>query len=151
MFAPRRRPPSLMFSVAQSNTRMNETGPDASPPVEPTTSPRGRRCEKEKPVPPPVRWMSAIALSPAKIDSMLSSTGTTKQAPSWPSDVPAFMSAGEFGRKSSFVRRLPKISCQRSASLAVPSASSACDTARATRSKSSEGVSMTRRVASRRR
>lgn len=82
MLAPRRRPPSLMFSVAQSNTRMNETGPDASPPVEPTTSPRGRRCEKEKPVPPPVRWTRAIARSPAKIDSMLSSTGTTKQAAS---------------------------------------------------------------------
>lgn len=51
MFAPRRRPPCLMFSVAQSKIRMNDTGPDASPPVEPTTSPRGRSREKEKPVP----------------------------------------------------------------------------------------------------
>ena len=33
MFAPRRVPPCLIASVAASNTRMNETGPDATPPV----------------------------------------------------------------------------------------------------------------------
>jgi hypothetical protein len=32
---------------------MNETGPDATPMVERTTSPDGRRRLKPKPVPPP--------------------------------------------------------------------------------------------------
>ena len=34
MLAPRRVPPCLMVSVAMSNTRMNETGPLATPMVE---------------------------------------------------------------------------------------------------------------------
>ncbi len=54
MFAPRRRPPCLIASVLWSNTLMKETGPLATPPVDFTTSPAGRRWEKEKPVPPPL-------------------------------------------------------------------------------------------------
>jgi len=34
--------------------RMKETGPLATPPVDPTTSFSGRRRLKEKPVPPPL-------------------------------------------------------------------------------------------------
>src|SRR3970040_1666019 len=53
MLAPRRLPPCLMFSVAQSKMRMKETGPDASPEVEATRSPRGRSRENEDPGAPP--------------------------------------------------------------------------------------------------
>ena len=38
MLAPRRVPPCLMVSVATSKTRMKETGPQATPLVELTTS-----------------------------------------------------------------------------------------------------------------
>ncbi len=54
MLAPRLLPPCLIVSVAELNTAMKETGPDATPPVERTTSPAGRREEKSKPVPPPL-------------------------------------------------------------------------------------------------
>ena len=80
MFAPRRLPPCLMFSVAQSKMRMNDTGPEAVPPVEATGSPFGRSREKEKPTPPPDCWTRAISFNESKIASMLSSTGSTKQA-----------------------------------------------------------------------
>ena len=53
MFAPRLIPPCLITSVAVLKTRMNETGPDALPPVVATRSSRGRRRENENPVPPP--------------------------------------------------------------------------------------------------
>jgi hypothetical protein len=39
--------------LARSKIRMNDTGPLAVPWVLCTTSPAGRRWEKEKPVPPP--------------------------------------------------------------------------------------------------
>ena len=52
--APRRVPPCLMTSVATSKARIKETGPLATPPVEPTLSISGRSLEKEKPVPPPL-------------------------------------------------------------------------------------------------
>ena len=39
---------------------MNDTGPLATPVVERTIEPFGRRRENEKPVPPPLWWMSAI-------------------------------------------------------------------------------------------
>ena len=100
MFAPRRLPPRRMFSVAQSKIRMKETGPEAVPPVEATRSPAGRSREKENPVPPPDCWIRAISLRESKIPSMLSSTGSTKQALSCPSGVPAFIRVGEFGKKS---------------------------------------------------
>ena len=53
MLAPRRVPPCLIASVAESNTFKNETGPDATPIVERTRSPAGLRRENAKPVPPP--------------------------------------------------------------------------------------------------
>jgi hypothetical protein len=42
--------------------------------------------------------MRAISFNESKIASMLSSTGRTKQAESWPIGVPAFISVGELGR-----------------------------------------------------
>ncbi len=101
MFAPRRRPPCLMTLVALSKTSMNEIGPEATPPVERTTSPLGRSREKLNPVPPPDWWMNAMLRSAEKMPSIESSTGSTKQAESWPRSVPAFISVGEFGRNSS--------------------------------------------------
>ena len=59
MLAPRRVPPCLMCSVDWLYTFMNDTGPDATPPVLRTTSSLGRNRENENPVPPPVWWMSA--------------------------------------------------------------------------------------------
>ena len=99
MLAPRRVPPCLIASVATSNTCMNDTGPDAVPPVEATRSPAGRSRENEKPVPPPVFWISAAQRTASKTPVVESSTGTTKQAASWPSGRPAFMSVGEFGHE----------------------------------------------------
>ena len=51
MFAPRRVPPCFTDSVAPLKTSMKLTGPLATPPVEPTMSPPGRRRENAKPGP----------------------------------------------------------------------------------------------------
>jgi len=99
MLAPRRVPPCLTCSVAVLKIFMNDTGPEATPPVEPTRALWGRRREKEKPVPPPDLWIMAAFFTASKISSMESPTGKTKQAASWPSSVPAFISVGELGRK----------------------------------------------------
>ena len=48
-----------------------------------------------------LRRLNAASRRVPKIDSMLSSTGRTKQAESWLSGVPAFIKVGELGRKSS--------------------------------------------------
>ena len=101
MLAPRRVPPCLIASVAASNTLRNDTGPEATPIVDCTRSPSGRRREKAKPVPPPDWWMRAVSLIAWKIPSMLSGTGRTKQAESCCRSRPAFISVGEFGRNSS--------------------------------------------------
>ena len=103
MLAPRRVPPCLMVSVAMSNTLMKESGPLEMPVVDMTTSLAGRRREKEKPVPPPDLWISAVFLTDSKISSMESPTGSTKQAESWPSSRPAFIRVGELGRNSKAV------------------------------------------------
>ncbi len=100
MLAPRRRPPCLTASVALSKAPMKLTGPEATPWVVPTMSPLGRRCEKENPVPPPAWWMIAMYFTESKIPGMESGTGSTKQAESSPSSVPAFISVGELGRNS---------------------------------------------------
>ena len=101
MLAPRLVPPCLMVSVAASKTVMKEMGPLETPLVERTTSLLGRTREKEKPVPPPLLWISAVFLMASKMLSMESPTGSTKQAESWPSSRPAFISVGELGRNSS--------------------------------------------------
>lgn len=137
--------------MAQSKVRMNETGPEAAPPVEATRSPRGRSREKEKPVPPPDCWIRAISFSASKIPSMLSSTGSTKQALSWPSGVPAFIRVGELGRKSRAASAARKASSQWPAVAWPSNGSSACATACATRRNSSSGISATWPAGSRRR
>ncbi len=63
MFAPRRVPPCFTTSVEASYNRMNDTGPDATPIVERTTSFLGRSREKANPVPPPDWCTSAMARS----------------------------------------------------------------------------------------
>ncbi len=103
MLAPRRVPPCLTCSVAVLKIFINETGPEAIPPVVPTLLSLGRRREKEKPVPPPDLWIIAAFFKESKIPSMLSSMGRTKQAASWPSLRPAFISVGEFGKNLSSV------------------------------------------------
>ena len=77
MLAPRRTPPCFTASVALLNTRRKETGPEARPPVERTTSFLGRRRENANPVPPPLWWMMAAARTASKISSMESPTGRT--------------------------------------------------------------------------
>ena len=77
MLAPRRTPPCRIASVAVLNTSMNDTGPDAIPIVERTTSPEGRSRENEKPVPPPVCWIIAAHFTASKISGIASPTGTS--------------------------------------------------------------------------
>nr|WP_222829120.1 hypothetical protein [Oceanithermus profundus] len=120
MLAPRRLPPWRISSVARSKTRRNESGPEARPPVRVTRSPSGRTAEKLKPVPPPDWCTRAVSCRVWKIASTASSIGSTKQAESWPSGVPAFISVGELGRKSSPAMAASKRSAQASASLRLP-------------------------------
>ncbi len=94
-----------MTSVVTSKMRMKERGPEAMPMVDCTTSPLGRRREKEKPVPPPDLCTSAMFFTASKMPGMESSTGSTKQAESCPTPVPAFIRVGELGRKSSATMR----------------------------------------------
>ena len=82
IFAPRLVPPCFMASVAESNTVINEIGPDDMPDVEPTISPDGLSFEKENPVPPPDLWMSAVCFTASNMLSIESSTGSTKHAES---------------------------------------------------------------------
>ena len=79
---------------------MKEMGPEDMPEVEPTESPEGRSLENEKPVPPPDLWIRAVCLTASKMDSIESSTGSTKQAESCCNSLPAFMRVGELGMNS---------------------------------------------------
>jgi len=56
-------------------------------------------------VPPPDLWIMAALRRAPKMPSMLSSTGSTKQAASCPRRRPAFISVGELGRKITWVIR----------------------------------------------
>src|SRR6516225_11432504 len=112
---------------------MNETGPLDSPRDEPIESPRGRSLEKENPVPPPVFWIKAITRSPAKIESMESSIGTTKHAESCAPGRPAFTSVGELGRKSRsrIIRQnASEVSCTRLDGTPLRSAPATCQATR---------------------
>ena len=102
MLAPLRFPPCFTVWVEASKIFMNDTGPDATPIVDFTKSPFGRRRENAKPVPPPPWWIRACCLSASKIPTRLSSTGITKHAESNCNSRPAFMSVGLFGRNSRF-------------------------------------------------
>src|SRR5574341_1530486 len=100
MLAPLLFPPCLIVSVAASKTSMKEIGPEDTPFVDLTVSFLGLSLENEKPVPPPDLWMRAVFFTASNISSIESPTGSTKQAESCPSSVPAFMSVGEFGKNS---------------------------------------------------
>lgn len=89
-----------------------------------------------------LKFRKLTTRSVPKMDSMLSSIGSTKQAESWPRGVPALITVGEFGRKSREVSMPWKRSSQHRASAAVPWSRSASAMARATRSNSCSGVSM---------
>ncbi|MPM87865.1 hypothetical protein SDC9_134965 [bioreactor metagenome] len=133
ILAPRRVPPCLTASVAALNTFIKLIGPLATPPVERTDEPAERRREKLKPVPPPLLWMSAAFLTVSKISSIESPTGKTKQAESWPSGLPAFMSVGEFGMNLSSVIRSKNTSSVLLTSLFSSKSASPCAIAFATR------------------
>jgi hypothetical protein len=142
MFAPRRRPPCRITPVAVSKISRKETGPEATPGLSRTQSPAGRRREKQKPVPPPDWWIAAVRLA--------SSTGSTKQAASWPRGMPAFIKAGLFGMNS----RRESTSKKRSATSAgwppsPPKSASAAATAVATRWHRPSKSSIRRPAASR--
>ena len=104
MLAPRRVPPCFTTSVDESYSDMKLMGPLATPVVLRTRSPEGRMRLNEKPVPPPDWCTMAMerSVSYTPLWSLLSasSTGSTKQALSWPRGRPAFMSVGELGSNS---------------------------------------------------
>ena len=78
--APRRS--LVVCSVAQSasQTRMNETGPEATWPVASARVPPGRNVEKSYPTPPPCCIVIAPSSSARQIPSIESSIGPmTKQ------------------------------------------------------------------------
>jgi hypothetical protein len=97
MFAPRRNAPCWIAFVASLNARQKLIGPLVEPPLLLIKSPVGRSSSKAKPVPPPAFWMSAVCLIESKISSMLSRTGSTKQALSMPISRPAFINVGLLG------------------------------------------------------
>src|SRR3990170_7426655 len=85
ILAPRRTPPCLIWLQTSLYACIKATGPVDLPLEVPMISSLGRRWEKEKPVPPAILWIIAILDMVFKIDSMSSSTGSTKQAESdWP-------------------------------------------------------------------
>ena len=103
MLAPRLVPPCAIAPNAQSYTCMNETGPLARPMLDRTMAFFGRSLLNEKPMPPPVCWISAALRSVEKMPSGLSlpissSIASTKHAASCPSGVPAPVNVGEFGK-----------------------------------------------------
>ena len=103
ILAPRRVPPWAISPKAWSYTRRNPTGPVAWPAELFTSDPLGRRREKENPLPPPVCWIRAASRRvwkiPAESLPMSSVMGSTKQAASCPSGVPAPVKVGEFGKE----------------------------------------------------
>jgi len=102
MFAPLLLPPCFIISAALSNIFMKDMGPDAVPFDLCIMSPSGLIFEKLNPVPPPLWCIIAICFSASNICCIESSIGITKHADNCPSCVPAFISVGEFGRKSRF-------------------------------------------------
>ena len=71
-----------------------------------TKSPVGRRLSRLKPVPPPAFWINAVCFTASNIPTMLSSKGSTKHALNKPCCLPAFIKAGELGKKNRFDSKL---------------------------------------------
>src|SRR5690349_21099290 len=81
IFAARRvAPPDLMVPAEASAPRMNETGPDAVPPEDRSSSLLERILDRLMPAPEPPLKMSPSSRYQLRIDSMESSTARMKQA-----------------------------------------------------------------------
>ena len=107
MFAPSRFPPWVTSFDTDERCRSTEMGPHAWPCVVEIPEPLGLMGDSANPVPPPNFWTMAISLAVVIMPSIVSSRPMTKQAERVPVPVPscrpipAFISVGEFGTKSS--------------------------------------------------
>ena len=78
--APRRDPALIIVRHIESQTFINDSGPDASAPTPSTGAPFGRRVEKSYPIPPPCCIVSAASRKPENIPDMSSAISPiTKQ------------------------------------------------------------------------
>src|SRR3954467_12550530 len=75
-------PPDLIVPAHESAPRMNETGPEAVPPLE-SCSIDPRIFERLMPEPEPPRKIRPSRVFQSRIESMLSSTERMKQAEHW--------------------------------------------------------------------
>src|SRR5919204_2436705 len=88
-------PPDLIVPAEASAPRMNETGPDASPPL-PSGSREERMVDRLMPDPePPLKIMPSSTYQ-LRIDGMVSETARMKQAEHWGSgSTPTLNQTGE--------------------------------------------------------
>src|SRR3954470_12146864 len=100
IFAARRvAPPDLMVPADASAPRMNDTGPEAVPPLE-SSSLEERMRERFRPAPEPPLKMKPSSLYQLRIESMESSTARMKQAETCCGDgVPTLNQTGELNEK----------------------------------------------------
>ncbi len=100
IFAARRvAPPDLMVPADASAPRMNDTGPDAVPPLE-SSSLEERMRERFRPAPEPPLKMKPSSLYQFRIESIESSTERMKQAETCCGDwVPTLNQTGELNEK----------------------------------------------------
>src|SRR6185295_2125294 len=96
IFAARRvAPPDLMVPADASAPRMNETGPDAVPPLESSSLLEWIR-DRLRPAPEPPLKMNPSSLYQLRIESIPSSTARMKQALTCcGADVPTLNQTGE--------------------------------------------------------
>src|SRR5215213_860897 len=101
IFAARRvLPPDLIVPAHESAPRMNETGPDAVPPLA-SGSIDPRILERLMPEPEPPRKMRPSRVFQSRIESMLSSTERMKHAEHWGcSSKPTLNHTGELNAAS---------------------------------------------------
>ena len=132
IIAPRRGPTPVTVSDIWFHRSMNDTGPEAMPPVASAGAPYGRSVEKSTPMPPPCCIVSADSRSAPKMPSSESSTvPITKQLNSVTRRaVPAPARMRPPGRKRKSASASRKRRAHASRSRGSPAAS-----ARATRSQ----------------
>src|SRR5919199_1813143 len=112
-------PPDLMVPAEASAPRMNDTGPDASPPL-PSGSLEDRMVDRLTPDPDPPLKISPSSTYQLRIDRMVSSTERMKQAEACGSgSTPTLNQTGEL--KAAFCSTSRWVSSARNAS-ASPSA-----------------------------
>src|SRR3954463_5283457 len=100
IFAARRvAPPDLMVPAEASAPRMNDTGPDAVPPLD-SSSLEERIRDRFRPAPEPPLKMNPSSLYQLRIESIESSTDRMKQAETCCGDfVPTLNQTGELNEK----------------------------------------------------